>query len=152
MKRGDADDDNSARVWDEAMDLVDQRQIATTLLENPTEESLIRQLSEMTQGPGGGYASSVEDASFQDKLLKSCVSQVLCVPVLLCREKAGLHTHTHTTVASTYGHMAYQLGGRNREGLRTVRQEGVGAAQALYFSRAGVCSRRDPTVRTKETI
>jgi hypothetical protein len=28
----------------------------------------------------------------------------------------------------------------------------VGAAQALYFSRAGVCSRRDPTVRTKETI
>jgi hypothetical protein len=87
---GDANDDNSARVWDEAMDLVDEREGATTLPENPTEEFLIQQLSGMTEGAGGVYASSVQDASFQEVLLKSCVSQVMmlasvfCVPVLLC--------------------------------------------------------------------
>ena len=71
------------------MDLVDERESATTLPENPTEESLIQQLSGMTEGPGGVYGSSVQDASFQEVLLKSCVSQVMmrrsvfCVPVLL---------------------------------------------------------------------
>jgi hypothetical protein len=104
---GDANDDNSARVWDEAMDLVDERESATTLPENPTEESLIQQLSGMTEGPGGVYASSVQDASFQEVLLKSCVSQVMmlasvfCVPDLLCLEKARLHSENY--ILGTHG-------------------------------------------------
>ena len=91
---------DSARVWDEAMDLVETRHAngSTTQPANATEESLIEQLSGlMDNGPGAeygpsvqayteySYGPSVQDASFQELLLKSCVSQVaILAPNLAC--------------------------------------------------------------------